>query len=366
MKKLLIILGLSIGFILISHVETARSAFVAEEVAKKVSKSVVTLESVKLGYASMRLGGAQVAPGVAIGGEQRMHQLVRNFASGFILDKEGHILSSESEVGGADVVEVTFADGSKGEADILVLDKGWGLALLKLKNPPKNLVPVKFGNSDKVKQGDSVVVVGSAGGYGTTVSYGIVSAIRAVRLPSGQLVQDMIQSDVVVNVGNQGSPLFNANGEVIGIHAVRAMSGGRGYLQNVTFYLPSNLLKRLYPQMIKDKKPAFRPWLGILPFTNVDNTFRMYMGLPDEYWDVGVAISDVWEGSPAYDAGLRKQDFILKVDGNLVKTIGELERIVFNSERNQILVFGVIRQGQYREFEIQIGNHPEETLADYI
>ncbi len=358
-----------IGFVgvaliyLFPGVKPAEAQFVAEAVAEKVRDSVVTLESISAGYASAMWFGAGFA-GVSVSAESAQRKLVRTFSTGFILDKTGYILAPESEVSGADMVEVTFSDGTKGEADVVVLDEGWGIALLKLRTPPKNLKPIVFGDSDKVVQGDSVVVVGSAGGYGSTVSYGIVSAIRPVRLPSGQLVQDMIQSDVVVNVGNQGSPLFNANGEVIGIHAVRAVSGG--YLQNVTFYMPSNLLKRLYPQLIETKAPAFRPFMGILPYTGLNDALRMYLGLPDEYWDVGVLIDRVWEGSPAYDSGLSRQDFIVKVDGELVRSIGELEKIIYNAKKDQIFVVGFIRQHRYQELEVKVGNHPEEALIGYI
>lgn len=352
----------------------ARAAFVAEEVAEKAKNSVVTLEGLKVGYAAIGLAGG-------IGEYTRTRELVRNFGTGFIISSDGYVLSSEPQVRGSDIIEVTLADGTKAESEVVVLDRGWGVALLKIKNPPKGLKPVKWGDSDKVKQGDSVVVIGSAGGYGQTVSYGIVSARRPVRIQSGQLIQDMIQSDVVVNVGNRGSPLFNSKGEVIGMHAIEARSGF-GTLQNVTFFLPSNLLKRLYPQYLKNKKPAFRPWLGILPYPDFNDALKMYIGMPDEYWDVGVIIPrlspvsvpveggksypGVWPGSPAADAGLQGEDVILKIDGQFIKSIGDLEKIIYNAKEDQIMVFGIVRKGKYQELEVKIGNHPEERLPDFL
>ena len=369
------------GSLFFAHNGVPRAGFVAEEVAKKVQNSVGTIETISVGYAALGLGGMPRE----FGGEERvvpvevasLRQLVRSFATFFVVSKDGYALSSASQLRGADAIEATLVDGSKCQAEIVVLDEGWDVALVRLVNPPKSIQPVKFGNSDLVKQGDSVVVVGAGGGFGNTVSYGIVSARRGVRLASGQLVPDMIQSDVVVNVGNQGSPLFNDKGEVIGMHVIFAGGGTamRG-LQNVSFFVPSNLLKRIYPELIKKKGPAFRPWLGIRPFSGaptwrggiaeVNDALKMYLNLPDEYWDVGVLIADVWDGSPAFDGGLRRTDFLVKLNGKLLKSIGQLEEAVYNAKEGERFVFGLIRNNTYREVEVKIGNHPKETLRYYF
>jgi len=381
MRTVRLFVASAIGLTILAIGGVARAAFVAEEVAKRVQNSVGTIETISVGYAALGLGGTKKE----VGGEERvipvevasLRQLVRNFATFYVVSKDGYALSSASQLRGADAIEATLADGSKCEAKVVVLDEGWDLALVQLVNPPKSLQPVKFGNSDLVKQGDSVVVVGAGGGFGNTVSYGIVSARRAVRLPSGQLIPDMIQSDVVVNVGNQGSPLFNANGEIIGMHVIFAGGGtaARG-LQNVSFFVPSNLIKKIYPQLIKKKEPAFRPWLGIRPFSGsptrggriaeVNDALKMYLNLPDEYWDVGVLIADVWDGSPAFDGGLRRTDFLVKLNGKLLKSIGQLEEAVYNANEGDTFVFGLIRNNSYREVEVKIGNHPKETLRFYF
>jgi len=196
----------------------------------------------------------------------------------------------------------------------------------------------------------------------------------------------MIQSDVILNTGNLGSPLFNAKGEMVGVHAVFG-TGQYGRLQNITFFMPLDLVKRVYNELMETREPAFRPFLGIEPWSSLifeggtvvalpgaravalrelTDDLRMYMDLPDQYWDVGVLIYNVWEGSPAYDAGLRYQDFIIKLDGELLKTIGQLEEAVYYAKKDQKMVFTVIRRHRIQEFEVVVGNHPKETLGTYI
>jgi len=352
----------------------ARAAeFVAETVAGKTRDSVVTVQAVGLRYASVRLAGG--AGGLAL---QKQVQFLRNYSTAFILDKQGHLLAAEQPLRDVETIEVTTADGSRYSADIVVRDEAYGLALLKMQEPPPTLKPVRFADASTIRQGQSVVLIGTAGGYGQTVSYGIVSGLRAVRLRSGQLVPRMIQSDVAVNVGNQGSPLFNEKGEVMGVHAIFGGGGTAPSLQHITFFMPADLVQRVAGDMVGTGEPAFRPFLGIEPYsgrpgvltyiTELTDDIRMYADLPDAYWDVGVLIWDVWEGSPAFDAGLRRQDFIIKLDGELLRTIGNLEEAIYRAKENQKMVFTVIRIPTHRiqEFEVVVGNHPEDTLSFFM
>lgn len=339
---------------------SAFAEFMAVQVAEKVKPNVVTIEGVRISYASVSI-------------TSRQQRILQSYNTGFIVSKQGHVITAEGTLKDIEAMEVTLADGRKYEAVPIVQDKGYGIGLLKIKNPPADLKPVKFGDPKRVMQGESVVVLGSAGGYGHTLSYGIVSAIRNVRLPSGQIVPGMIQTDVVVNTGNEGSPLFNAAGEVIGMQSVY---GGGGSMQNVTFFMPADLVKRVTDELIDTEEPAFRPWIGIMPYAGsrtfegrireMSDDLKMYMNLPDEYWDVGMLIYQVWEGSPAYDAGLRYQDFVVKINGELLKSIGQFEELVYNSKEGDLMIFGVIRRDRYQEFEVVVGNHPEDTLQFYI
>ena len=339
----------------------ARADFVAVEVAEMAKDSVVTIEAVSLSLTAVSL-------------TSRQQRIVQSYDTGLILNKEGYILTDSASLEDVEALEVTLADGRKFDAEIVVQDEGYSLGLIKLKEPPADLVAAKFSLGEPVRQGESVVVVGTAGGYGHTVSYGIVSAIRTVRLESGQLVPDMIQSDVVVNTGNEGSPLFNVDGEVVGIQAVFGGGSALG-MQNVTFFMPSTLVKKVVDQLIDTEEPAFRPWLGVMPYSGsygmyglreLSDDLRMYMNLPDEYWDVGMLIYNVWEGSPAYEAGLRYQDFVVEVNGELLKSIGQLEKIIYEAEEGDILVFSLIRRDRYREIECEVGDHPEEMLMFYF
>lgn len=147
-------------------------------------------------------------------------------------------------------------------------------------------------------------------------------------------------------------------------------------MQNVTFFMPADLVKRVTDELIDTEEPAFRPWIGIMPYAGsrtfegrireMSDDLKMYMNLPDEYWDVGMLIYQVWEGSPAYDAGLRYQDFVVKINGELLKSIGQFEELVYNSKEGDLMIFGVIRRDRYQEFEVVVGNHPEDTLQFYI
>ena len=370
MGKLVIVLLSLLGLTVVS-LPSRGTEFVAEDVASKVKDSVVTVQAVALKYSSVRLsmGGGGL-------GLQKQVRFLRNYSTAFVLNKEGYLLAAEQPLRDVETIEVATADGNRYPADILVRDEAYGLALLKMHDPPPNLKPVKFADPANIRQGESVVVIGTAGGFGQTVSYGIISGLRPVRLRSGQLVPRMIQSDVVVNVGNQGSPLFDKRGEVIGVQAI--FGGGRETpsLQNITFFMPSDLLQRVANEMMETGEPAFRPFLGIQPYsgrpgyfvriTELTDELRMYMDLPDAYWDVGVLIWDVWEGSSAYDAGLRYQDFIIKLDGKLLKTIGELEEAVYQAKKGQKMVFTVIRRHRIQEFEVTVGDHPDETLSYFI
>lgn len=346
--------------------------FVAENVAGKARSSVVTVQAVALKYTSVRWGFGEGRLSL-----QKQVRFLRNYSTAFALDKEGYLLASERPLRDVETIEVVTADGERCPADIVVRDEDYGLALLKIENPPPTLKPVRFADPSTIRQGESVVVIGTAGGYGQTISYGIISALRAVRLQSGQLVPQMIQSDVVVNVGNQGSPLFNEKGEVIGVHAVFGGGGGASpSLQNITFFMPADLVQRVAKELKETGEPAFRPFLGIEPYsglrsrrvgiTELTEEIRMYMDLPDAYWDVGVLIADVWEGTPAYDAGLRRQDFIIKLDGKLLKTIGQLEEAVYHAKEGQKMVFTVIRRHRIQDFEVVVGDHPDETLSFFI
>jgi len=346
----------------------ARAQFVAERVADQVRDCVVTIEGVSVSLAAVSL-------------TSRQQRILQSYSTGIVLDKKGHILTHASTLEDVEVLEVTLADGRKLEAEAVVQDEGYGLGLLKLKEPPADLKPAKLHTATPpVKQGESVVVVGTAGGFGHTLSYGIVSALRSVRLDSGQLVPDMIQSDVVVNTGNQGSPLFNTRAEVVGVHVIYGDRSALA-LQNISFFMPATLVKKVADQLIATGKPAFRPWLGIWPFsgsygptdfgyfsgvTELSDDLRMYMNLPDEYWDCGMLVFNVWEGSPAYDAGLRYQDFVVKVNGKLLKTIGELEQMVYEAEEGEVMVFGIIRRDRYLDVDLVVGNHPDEILRFYI
>lgn len=358
MKRIVtIVLAAALATGLLAPAASAQiTQFVAESVAKTAAPSVVSLDSINLFYGSVSF-------------TSRQQQIMVNLATGLVFRKDGYILTNDNRVRDAKVIKVTFSDGKEAEGKLVGVDEAFGLGVVKVVDA-KNLQMAKMGDPSKLQRGDSAIAIGYSGGFGGTVTYGIISALRDYRTPGGVYIPDMIQTDAAINDGNQGGPLLNSVGEVVGVHS--RFSSAR---QNTTFFLPINIALRVANDIIETGGPAFRPWLGILPysggrgsagFQTLSDDLRMFLDMPDQYWDVGVLVWDVNGESSAFEYGLRREDLIVKMDGQIVKSIGDLERRIFFLNKKQKIVFGVIRRHRYRDIEVVIGPHPEPLYQRYI
>ncbi|MFH1752695.1 MAG: trypsin-like peptidase domain-containing protein [Candidatus Omnitrophota bacterium] len=280
--------------------------------------------------------------------------------SGVVIDKNGYILTNEHVISGADKIEVTFPDGRKFEATLKGSDARSDIAVIKVDS---NDLPVaKLGDSDDVRTGQWVVAIGNPFGYivdsaDPTVTAGVISALHR-SLPSqksGYL--DLIQTDAAINPGNSGGPLCDLDGNIIGINVAIFSSSG-GY-QGVGFAIPINVAKSIIEDLKRGRKIAYG-WLGVI-IQDVTEDLAVYFGLSGTE---GVLISEVVNGSPAYNAGIVPGDIIVELDGAEIKSTKEL---IFNISRIPVdkkIVVDLIRNKGKMSVPIKIGQMPtEEELA---
>jgi S1-C subfamily serine protease len=246
--------------------------------------------------------------------------------SGFVVSKDGYVVTNNHVVEGADNVTVQFGDdGETVKADVKGTDPSSDLAVLKVETDSSKLHPVPLGNSSGVNVGDPAVAIGNPFGVGRTVTTGIVSAVgRDIDAPNGFTITDAIQTDASINPGNSGGPLLDANGRVIGVNSQIATGGGRGSV-GIGFAVPVNTLKRVLPQL-RQGGEVERAFLGVST-TDLTSEARESLNLPVKD---GALVAGVTDGSPADKAGLRGArtqttdglpiggDIIVEIDGRKV------------------------------------------------
>src|SRR3984885_5994784 len=241
----------------------------------------------------------------------------QSLGSGFIVDPAGYVVTNNHVIEGADEVSVTLQDNTVLKAEIVGRDESGDIALLKVKTD-KPLTTVDFGDSSQSRVGDWVLAIGNPFGLGGTVTAGIVSA-RGRDIHQGQY-DDFIQTDAAINRGNSGGPLFNMDGQVIGINtAIFSPSGGS---IGIGFSIPSNMAKNIVSQLKAYGHPR-RGWLGV-KIQQVTPEIAESLGLKDAS---GAMVAGVTDGGPAEKAKIRGGDIILKFDGQDVKEMHNLPRI---------------------------------------
>jgi serine protease Do len=220
-------------------------------------------------------------------GENRQHDFKqRSLGSGFIIDKEGYIVTNNHVVDNADKIEVLLKDAEKFDAEIVGRDVNTDLALIKIKSE-RNLPVLKFGDSDAIKVGQWVVAIGSPFGLEHTITAGIISAKGRV-IGSGPY-DDFLQTDASINPGNSGGPLINMKGEVVGINTAIIASG-----QGIGFAIPVNLAKGIIDQL-KNSGEVTRGWLGV-GIQDISDEVAEYYGIEEK---IGVLVIEVFPGDPA-------------------------------------------------------------------
>jgi serine protease Do len=262
-----------------------------------------------------------------------------SLGSGFIIDASGIVVTNNHVIGDANDIQVILHDGTKLKAEIVGKDSKIDLAVLRVKpTAERPLKAVPFGDSEKMRPGDWVIAIGNPFGLGGSVSAGIVSA-RGRNIESGPY-DNYIQTDAAINKGNSGGPLFNMDGEVIGINtAILSPTGGS---VGIGFAVPSNNAKTVIDQL-REFGEVRRGWLGVR-IQNVDDSTAEALGLKGGAR--GALIAGVDEKGPAKSAGLDVGDVILKFNGSPVKASSDLPRIVASTPVGQKVDVVVMRKGE--------------------
>ncbi|MGE0210574.1 MAG: DegQ family serine endoprotease [Parvibaculaceae bacterium] len=289
------------------------------------------------------------------GGQQQAPQRVSSLGSGFVIDPSGIIVTNNHVIDQADEVEVNFSDGTKLKAEVKGRDLKTDLAVLVVK-PSKPLHAVKFGDSNALRVGDWVMAIGNPFGLGGSVSLGIVSA-RNRNINAGPY-DDFIQTDAAINRGNSGGPLFNMNGEVVGINtAIISPSGGS---IGIGFAIPTAIAQAVVEQLVQFGETR-RGWLGVR-IQDVTDDIAQSLSLPDSK---GALVADVTATGPAEKAGIKPGDVIVEFDGKPVSEVRDLPRAVAETPVGKKVKVQVIRKGKPEFVEVELGRLEDgEKLAE--
>ncbi len=273
----------------------------------------------------------------------------RSLGSGFVVSSDGYILTNHHVVADADEIQVRFSDRRFYDAKVIGSDKGSDVALIKIE--ATDLPTVKIGKSSSLKVGEWVLAIGSPFGFDHTVTAGIVSA-KGRSLPSENYVP-FIQTDVAINPGNSGGPLFNLDGNVIGINSqIYSRTGG---FMGLSFAIPIELAMNVADQL-KNTGRVSRGYLGVL-IQDVDRNLAESFGMAQPH---GALISRIMPDSPAANAGLKVGDVILAFNGQRLLNSSQLPPLVGTSLVDGEATLRVLRDGKEKNIPIKIGRLPEE------
>lgn len=287
------------------------------------------------------------------GGRQREAQ---SLGSGFIISADGYVLTNNHVVADADEIMVRLSDRSELQAKLVGTDPRTDVALLKVEG--KNLPTLKLGKSDELKVGEWVLAIGSPFGFDHSVTAGIVSA-KGRSLPNENYVP-FIQTDVAINPGNSGGPLFNLDGEVVGINSqIYTRSGG---FMGVSFAIPIDVALSVADQLKASGKVS-RGWLGVV-IQEVNKDLAESFGLEKP---AGALVAQVVDKGPAQKGGLRVGDVILSANGQPVVVSGDLPHLVGVLKPGSKVVLELMRDGERKTLSLEVGSLPDEgnqLLAD--
>ena len=283
--------------------------------------------------------------------------------SGFILDKQGHILTNDHVIDNAQRVEVTLFDKHKYKATVVGVDKGHDLALLQINAP--NLQPATLSESQGLIVGQRVYAIGNPFGLSGTMTRGIISAIRSIRGPNNNPIEDAIQTDAAVNPGNSGGPLLNSRGEVIGITTLIA-NNGADQSSGIGFAIPVNTAKAVIADFAKYGRVR-RPSLDISIFAIGPDTAQQ-IGLPVDY---GLLIERVLPGGAAEKAGLRGGtqrvyqgnepvmlggDLIVAMDGREIAAPQDLSEVMNEHQAGDVVTLTVFRGRKKMDVKVTLSD----------
>ena len=313
--------------------------------------------------AAQRRGGPQMSPddpffeffkrfGIPQQKGPKSPQLSHGLGSGFIVSSDGVIITNAHVVDGAQEVDVKLTDKREFRAKVIGVDKRSDVAVIKI--DAKNLPTVRIGNPADAQVGEWVLAIGSPFGFENTATAGIVSA-KSRNLP-GDAYVPFIQTDVAVNPGNSGGPLFNARGEVIGINS-QIYSGSGGY-QGLSFAIPMDVVAKVKDQLLAHGK-VVRGRIGV-SVQDVNQALADSFGLKGLS---GALVSSVEPGSPAEKAGLLPGDVITSVNGNAVEGSGDLSASIADIRPGNRARIELVRKGSPKTVEAQIGELQDAKIA---
>ncbi|WBT37498.1 MULTISPECIES: Do family serine endopeptidase [Hyphomicrobium] len=277
---------------------------------------------------------------------------VSSLGSGFVIDgTEGLVVTNNHVIEGADEIIVNFHDGSKLKVDkVLGRDTKTDLALLKV-TPKKPLVSVPFGSSANLRVGDWVMAIGNPFGLGGSLTVGIISAKQ--RDINAGPYDDFLQTDAAINKGNSGGPLFNMDGEVVGVNtAIISPTGGS---IGIGFAVPADTVTAVISQL-KEFGQVKRGWLGV-KIQSISEDIGESLGVPE---NTGALVAGVTPDSPAAKAGVEAGDVILKFDGKDVTTMRGLPKLVAQAPIGKTVDVEVLRQGQKKTLSVSVGTLNDE------
>jgi S1-C subfamily serine protease len=280
--------------------------------------------------------------------------------SGIVLDRDGHILTNNHVVAGADRLFVTLPDRTRVEARVVGRDPGNDLAVLKIDVDPARLAPATLGDSSAVRPGQFAIALGNPFGLDRTITLGIISGVGRTIPTGGRPLRSLIQTDALINPGNSGGPLLNSRGEVIGINTALDSTQLTGDSRGAAFGLavPVNIIKQVLPRMLAGETVK-HPWLGISG-QELDPLLASERGIPIT---AGALVQRVVRDSPADQAGLRAGDVITRVDGRPVRRAEDIADYLDTAKAvGETVTLEVWRDGETFNLEVTLGEWPE-TLA---
>jgi serine protease Do len=332
------------------------------ELAENVRNGVVNIQAVKNGKGGGRVfrhffgnPHGQQSPfedffGPGFGGNDFSEGFQqKSLGSGFIIDREGYIVTNNHVVENADEIKVKLSSGKEFEAKVVGRDPKTDLALIRIKGA-SGLQPLQLGDSEALKVGSWVVAIGSPFGLEQTVTAGIVSA-KGRTIGAGPY-DNFIQTDASINPGNSGGPLINTKGEVVGINTAIVASG-----QGIGFAIPANMAKEVIPHL-KEKGKVTRGWIGV-GIQEVTPDLAKSFDLKEKN---GALVSQVFKDGPADKAGIQQGDIILTFDGKEISESKDLPRIVAAIPVGKTVTVKISRNSKVTTKDVKVGEMEEKTV----
>ncbi len=333
----------------------ALSPFV--EVANKVMPAVVSIDTKK----KVQTGTSFEEPFGEIFKRilpelPRTEYEVPGYASGFILDEDGYVVTNNHVVRDAEEIVVRLWDEREYEAEVVGSDPNTDIAILKI-DAPEPLPTIRLGDSDSIKVGDWAIAIGNPFGHlEGTVTVGVISAKGRADLSivgGTPALQNFIQTDASINFGNSGGPLVNIRGEAVGMNTAINPLG-----QGIGFAIPINLVKRVADEIIKYGKVSWG-YLGILP-QEITRDLAEALGVEPKS---GILVATVIEGGPADQAGIKRGDIITEFDGEKVGDVDQFRLKVAQAGVGKVVPIVVLRDGKIKRLEVKLGERPTEIAA---